>query len=212
MNQNLKFLGVVFFGFACAALILAVKYLGPNPTPTTLPPAYASLNSPLATSTPPTSTGNNVVSNSDNSLKLSMRSAKFTDRTDYTFMVSKGDGSEAKLLYTRTVGPGASMSIPNNSWSPDYKEVFLILKDGSLTQYLVFNASGEPYAQGDKFLEITSLFTKSNSNLTLKNVTGWDGYGLLHVETSNPDGTRGPRFWFVTGTRAFLELAPAPNE
>jgi len=141
-----------------------------------------------------------------------MKLAKFTDHTDYTFYVSKGDGSDAKLLYTRTVSQRASMSIPNNSWSPDYKEVFLILKNGSLTEYLVFNASGEAYAQGDKFLEITSLFTKSTSKLTLKDVTGWDGYGLLHVETSNPDGTRGPRFWFVTGTRQFLELAPAPNE
>lgn len=211
MKQNLKFLGVVFFGFACAALLLTVKYLGHISARTSLPPAQASSGTPTTKTTPSTS-DSFVVKNSDGSRQLTLKSAEFADHTDYIFAAAKNDGTDAKLIYTRTVGPGASMSIPANTWSPDYKEVFLILKDGSLTQYLVFKTSGETYAQGDQFLEITSLFTKSKSKLTLKNVTGWDGYGLLHVETANPDGSRGPRFWFVTGTRQFLELAKAPNE
>lgn len=214
MSQNFKFLGVIFTGFAISGLILALKYNQPNSGSTALPPARASSSDviPTPTPTPRPNTSSSEVTNSDASLKLTMKSTRFADHADYVFYVSKGDGSDQRMLYTKTLNTGASMSIHHNSWSPDYKEVLLVLKDGSLTRYLVFKANGEDYNQGDKFLDVSTLFAKTQTNLTLAIVTGWDGYGLLHVVTDRPSGGRGPNFWFVTGTRQFLELAKAPNE
>lgn len=211
MVQTFKFLGVVFFGFAAAFVLVAMKNLPPGPAVAALPPARAT-SPAIISSAPSPETDKASVYNLDVSERLEARSAKFADHADYTFSVSPSNGAGEKVLLTKTVGPAATMSVPANSWSPDSKEVFIILKDGSLTNYLVFKASGESYNPGDQFLELSSLFAKTNNKLTLKNVTGWDGYGLLHVETANPDGSRGPNFWFVTGTRQFLELAKAPNE
>lgn len=206
MNQKLGVLGVIFFGFAASAVLVVLQLQKQGSPSAALPPAHANAPAPQPTPKP------NEVYNSDGSLKLTLKSANVNGTTDYVVYVSKGDGSGEKVLFNKTLPAGATLAIPGNSWSPDYKEVFLILKDGSMTQYLSFRADGEVYAQGDKYLEVTSLFTKANSKLTLRDVTGWDGYGLLHVETTNPDGSRGPRFWFVTGTRAFIQLVPAPNE
>ena len=212
MSEHLKFLAVVLAGFAGALLLVAIRL--PQAPLSGVTPAQARAATEIPTPTPPPAplTAIATVTNSDASHKLTMKSTRYRDRSDYAFYVARGDVSGAKLIFTQTLAGGDSMSLPRNSWSPDNQEVYLLRQSGSLTQYLVFQAGGENYNQGDKYLEITSLFAKANNRLRVRDVTGWDGYGLLHVETVKSDGSRGPNFWFVTGTQQFLQLAKAPNE
>ena len=123
---------------------------------------------------------------------------------NYSLKVISG-GTEREL-FSKVVGPGASVDIPLNSWSPDNKQFFLQENDGQAMHYLVYREDGGKYRDGQEYLNINEDWLKSKNNYTIKEVTGWEGNDLLRVNTSNADGSRGPSFWFVISTRKFLQL------
>lgn len=122
----------------------------------------------------------------------------------YTFLIS--DEEREYSIFTSNSKKNA-FSVPSNSWSPDGTYIFLI--DGTTLpqQILVFKSSGEPFSDGQKYLNVTELFGERITQYRLDTATGWDSRGLLHIRTKNQDGSKGSSFWFDVDSRSFIQLA-----
>lgn len=102
------------------------------------------------------------------------------------------DEKGKRLLYA-----GSNLSLPQNAWAPDDMYVFLKQND----TFLVFKTSGEAFANGEQYLDVVSLFGEKLPDLTLRDATGWDGVGLIHVKSDKSS------FWFDVASKSFLQLA-----
>ncbi|EKD68126.1 MAG: hypothetical protein ACD_48C00070G0002 [uncultured bacterium] len=108
------------------------------------------------------------------------------------------DDKSRRLLYS-----GTNLSLPQNAWAPDDNYVF-IKQDAT---FLVFKTSGEPFAGGEQFLDVVSLFVQKQPERIFKDATGWDGVGLMHVVSDNlPAGRQDTSFWFDVASKGFLQL------
>lgn len=141
--------------------------------------------------------------NLDASKKLIMSEEKTDEGATYTFFVTDENGKNRKLLFTAI---GEAMSIPRNSWAPNDTYVFIKRSEPSVT-FLVFNASGELFGTGEKYLDIAALFAGKQPELVFADATGWDGAGLVHVTSTTKAGTKGPSFWFDVASKSFLQLS-----
>lgn len=97
------------------------------------------------------------------------------------------------------------MSIPFNAFSSDNSYVFLKeTKDGEY-HYLVFKSSGELFANGQAFLDVTPLFAAYTKTYTISDVTGWADPTLLVVNATSTNGTL-YSFWFDVASHSFIPL------
>lgn len=112
------------------------------------------------------------------------------------------DGSKKLVLSNNTVFifddkgkrlffSGENLSLPQNAWSPDDAYVFLKQND----TFLVFKTSGEQIAN------VNELFNKKLSDRVLEDATGWDGVGLMHIQSDKYS------YWFDVASKSFLQLA-----
>lgn len=122
----------------------------------------------------------------------------------YTFTVSDLNGNSPKVIFTTTLSDSQKMQVPENSFSPDNKYLFLKEDDGASLSFLVFKASGEKFAKGEDYIDVVPLFT-GKKDLKITDITGWDADTLLHIFTASDKG-RGPSYWFDLDSRSFLEL------
>lgn len=137
----------------------------------------------------------------EGTLRLIMKENKNEDRTTtYTFTVSDALGKTTEI-FSKTVGTGEVMSLHHNSWSPNNKYLLIEDKKGTLIDYLVFKTSGEPFENGQKYLNATALFNQKVKNYNLKAMTGWADPLLVSVLT-----VKGPPFWFDVTTQSFIQL------
>lgn len=140
----------------------------------------------------------------DGTKKLTMRTLKKEeDMVSYTFLIT----DEKEYSIFSTDAKENAFVVPSNSWSPDTRHVFLIDTTSLPEQILVFNASGEPFADGKHFLNVTELFVAKGFVYIVDTATGWDSRGLLHIRTKNQDDSKGPSFWFDVDSRSFIQLA-----
>ncbi len=153
---------------------------------------------PQATPVPQTS----EVRSLEGTMRLIMTRKENPDGTsNYSFTIS--DKSDKKsLIFEKTTGKGEEMALPQNSWSPNDKHIFIEDRKGTFVDYLLFKANGEFFANGEKYLNVTGLFNQKVKNYNLKAITGWDDPLLMHVVTIN-----GPLFWFDITTQSFIQLA-----
>jgi len=143
----------------------------------------------------------------DGSLKLVMHVDTKNRTKTYTFTVSDINGNNAHPVLTKTITSG-DMSLPVNSWSPDNKYVFIQDNENGINGILVLKASGESFANGQQYLDVTSLFSQHITNYSFQEATGWAAPGLLIVETTdNNTGTRGVSYWFEISSQGFIQLA-----
>ncbi len=132
--------------------------------------------------------------------KLIMTTKQNADgKIQYTFLIPNS-GNEL-VIFTKVADRGETINLPQNSWSPSSKYVFLEDRRGSMVDYLVFKTNGEPFADGQKYLNATALFNAKVKDYNLKAITGWDDPVLMHVLTFN-----GPPFWFDLTTQSFIQL------
>lgn len=145
--------------------------------------------------------------NSEGDLKLVGVSRRAEEgRISYAFKVKDEKKGTDLPLYTTIADPGSSIAIPQNSWSPDYKQVFIKTSGPSGEDYYLFKASGEPYADGKKYIAVGDYWSATNTTNKVNKVSGWAGPDLLMVYTTKEDGTEGPAYWFVTSTRKFMQV------
>lgn len=142
------------------------------------------------------------INSADGSMKIVMKKTSVGgDRISYSFFISEISGNSEKLIFTKALSLGSAMSIPQNTWSPDNKYLFLKENDGAFSSFFVFKADGQNFSDGSAYINITDLYIKRGITYSLKDVTGWDSDTLLHVLTS------GPSFWFEVPSSSFIQLA-----
>ena len=124
----------------------------------------------------------------------------------YQLSAQKADGENKITIFSQTGGQG-QFSISQNTWSPDNNYVFMEQYLNGQQTWLVFNASGQNFSDGQQSIDVMALFVKRLEPETILNVTGWDSDTLLHVFTQKTDGSRGPSFWFDVPSRSFTQLA-----
>lgn len=141
------------------------------------------------------------VRSSEGTMKLIMTTKENLDGTVlYSFSISD-PSSKTTPLFAKRVAKGEEMALPQNSWSPNGKYVFIEDRRGLVVDYLVFKTSGEAFTNGQKYLNATALFNEKVKNYNLKAITGWDDPVLMHVLTF-----KGPPFWFDITTQSFIQL------
>ena len=124
----------------------------------------------------------------------------------YSFSTANEDGSSAHRIYIATSSAQA-FSIPFNTWSPDDRYVFLTDKTASGEAALAMRADGEPFGDGEPFMNVSSIFTERNLGNTYKETIGWASNTLLIVNSTAPDGAKGPSYWFEVPNKAVIELS-----
>lgn len=92
---------------------------------------------------------------------------------------------------------GENLSLPPNAWAPD--DVYVFLKQNDT--FLVFKTSGESFASGEQYLDVVSLFGEKLPDFTIRDATGWDGVGLMHIQSDKYS------YWFNVASKSFLQLA-----
>lgn len=125
---------------------------------------------------------------------------------DHIVTVSKITGTDKKVILTKTFGENQTIQLPQNSFSPDNKYIFLKEKDKDMFSFYVYKVSGELFANGKEYTEVIPLFEDKKYELKLSDVTGWDSNTLLHIFTVKENGAAGPSFWFDTENYAFYQL------
>lgn len=159
----------------------------PVSTPTPTPTLY-SVNSP------------------DGTMKLIMKTVFGMKNTkSYAFFVADSSNNE-RLLFTNPVDAAEKMTIPDNSWSPDGKYIYLEEDGKGWTDIFVLKTSGDTFPGGEKFLDVPTLFAQRKTVYTMKTVTGWASQTLLILYTTNADGTQGPSFWLDVTSKSFIQL------
>lgn len=199
---------IIFLSLAGSALSLFIvagmKYYQPqNRVVSAIP---ITVEDPAPTTIPEQET---VVSqtSSDGTKKLIMKtvSDKNTTKT-YVFFTSDGTGENSQMIFKKTLDAEKSMTIPFNTWSPDNKYFFL-QEEGEENSVLVFNSSGEPFANQEKYLDVTDLFRKSGNKNNFKEATGWASENLIVFTTTTQEGIVGPSYWFEVPSKAIIQLS-----
>lgn len=148
------------------------------------------------------------VHSADGEMKVVMKKVNKIDSdfTTYTFTVSDISGDSPKTIFTTTLGENQAIQIPDNSFSPDNKYLFLKEIDSSKLSFFVFKASGETFSEGRDFIDVVPLFEDKKYESKLSDITGWDSDTLLHIFTVKEDNLRGPSFWFDVESKNFYKL------
>lgn len=143
----------------------------------------------------------------DGTMKVVMKKTSKTQTSaTFTFTVSEVSGTNEKIIFGKTLGENQAMQIPDNSWSPDNKYLFLKEDDNRKLSFFVLRASGESFADGKEYIDVVPQFEDKKNGFKLIDITGWDSDNLLHVFTAKEDGAQGPSFWFDVDSRSFYIL------
>lgn len=149
-----------------------------------------------------------TVHSPDGSLQVTLKSVELSGtQSAYVLNTSDIHGENRHSIYKDTLSSDSTMQVPANSWSPDNKFIFISGNTPEGLKVLVFRATGEPFADGQQFIDLSKLFQEKLPNAVLRGVTGWDDPALLHVFTYNADKTIGYSYWFDIWSKSFIQLA-----
>lgn len=168
-----------------------MTYTQPTPTPTPIPKTL------IVTELSP---------NGGKKVTMAVTTNKGNTKT-YAFSVSNGDGSGQQALYTITLPPSESMSIPYNSFSPDNKYLFLTHTIPTGTEGFVFRVSGDPMTGTDQYFNTATIFAAKQTGNTYQETTGWASETLLIINTTAADGTKSTSYWLEVPSKAIIPLA-----
>lgn len=121
---------------------------------------------------------------------------------EYSFSIDEGP-----TFFSEVLEPSSTLSLTYNSWEPTDKFVYVAVDKNGVKDAYVFNANGENFADGQKFMSAQDYFSRRNITYKFDEATGWGGNGLLQIKTVKEDGTKGPNFWFEIPSGAVLQLA-----
>ena len=145
--------------------------------------------------------------NSEGNLKLVGMAQKMREGgNSYSLKVMDTIKKTEIPLYNTIADLGSSITIPFNSWSPDYKQVFIKISSPGGENYYLFKANGEPYDDGKKYIIVGDYWGETKTTNKINKISGWAGPDLMMVYTTNKDGEHGPSYWFVTSSRKFLQV------
>ena len=146
------------------------------------------------------------VDSPDGTRTLTMKFQENIKTTTYSFFASEKPDNQAKLITTKIATPQDSFSIPDNTWSPDNKYVFVTKRTPTEKNYFVFPASDTVQDNNLENTEVNALFSQNYPQYNLTEITGWAAPNLLIMNTTADGGERGPSFWFDISSQTFIQL------
>jgi hypothetical protein len=155
---------------------------------------------------PEVETFSQVSPDGTNKLTMTATANKDASKT-YTFTTSDAANTNQKSIYTITLPNTENMGIPFNTWSPDNAYVFLQHNKASSSGAIVMKANGEQLAEGQQYFDVATLFNARNTGNTYQETTGWASETLLIINTTQPDGTKGPSYWLEIPSKAVIPLS-----
>jgi len=191
------------------SIIAMTIYLRNNPlrqnsqSPLLVPVSAESL--PSVISLPVTNT---VTSDSpDGTWTLTVKKQTVNNITTHSILVlNKADTSET-MIFSKIEQSTQDLSIPFNSWSPDNKYVFVKESTPTVTNYLVFSTSGQPFNTKTPFVNVYDLFVQKYPEYIFEDITGWAAPYLLIVNSHKTAGDSGTSFWFDVSSQTFTLLS-----
>ena len=202
-------LKTIYLSIAAAAislfLVISMKNQQSQPSVVSATPINTDTVTPTTTLEPEV-----VMSqiSSDGTKKLNMKTTDNENNSKtYTFSTSDGSGANEQIIFSKTLDFKRTMSIPYNTWSPDNKYFFIQEHGEEGDSVMVFNASGELFANQEKYLDLTGLFKQSGNKNNFSVATGWAAQNLVIFNTTTQENTKGPSFWFEVPSRAIIQLS-----
>lgn len=147
------------------------------------------------------------VTTPDGKLNITLQTStnsKFTN--SYSLIIVDTQTNNRHTVYSGNLLTGETVTIPNNSWSPNNKYFFVKVASSASSTFFVFKADGTTWPDGSQYYDVKTLFNIQKFDLSLRDATGWADNTLLIILTNNPDNTNGPKFWFDTSSRSFIRL------
>lgn len=148
-----------------------------------------------------------TVDSPDGKMALTMKEEKGKEAVTYVFLISNQANSSQKEIFRETLIPGASISIPYNTFSPDNKYVFLKRADGGKDKYFVLSTAGTMLTEDSLFITFSDAFESKYPDYKITDVTGWGGLTLIVINTEKVGGGEGPSFWFDVASKSFIQLS-----
>lgn len=165
-----------------------------------------SIETPLPTEIPLPESKVSEIS-SDGSKKVILKTIQNKDETKSVVLSTEDSGSgEQQVIFKVTLEKGKSIIIPYNTWSPDNKYFFIRENTPTETQIMVFNAKGEPFANGESYLDLTGVFRKQETGNNFSEATGWASETLIIVNGVTKDNTK-VSYWFEVPSKAIMQLS-----
>lgn len=152
----------------------------------------------------PAPTQESEIHSPDGTMKLIMKAEKKDQVKSYSFFIADIPGKNQRLLFMKTVSPKGEMSLPQNSFSPDNKYLYLQKNEGNSLNILVFKVTGLPFLNNQPYLDVGSLLAENKAGNFLNHVTGWVSPTLIQINTVTDSSTKSPSYWFDVESRAFL--------
>lgn len=144
----------------------------------------------------------------DGTKKVIMKITENSDNTStYDFSTADGNGGNELHIFTQILTATESATIPFNAWAPDNKLFFINKTMGANKSVFVFKATGATFSGGETFLDATDSFTKANTGNNFDVATGWASETLIIINTTKPDNTKGPSYWFEVPSKAVIQLS-----
>lgn len=145
----------------------------------------------------PTPTKDQETHSSDGTMNaiLQIPSASESARM-YAVFVEKIDGEGRKLIFATSTSYDETFSIPQNSWSPDNKYLYLQKETSGKKDIVVFQASGNSFTDEEHGRSIDETLQKNKPGYTIDQATGWMSATIVQIFTKKEDNTKGPTYWF----------------
>lgn len=163
--------------------ILTIKTPAPSPTPV------------------PT-----VITASDGKMSLTLKTTKLDEKTKYSVILTDIKSGKTTELYYENLDSASSITIPENTFAPDDKYIFIKKNSATQKEYIVLSTSGKNFKNEQKTVEISSLFNDKYEDYKITDITGWAAPDLIIVNTDTTEGKTGPSFWFDTNSFSFTRL------
>jgi hypothetical protein len=203
VTKPIQLEALLFFAIGAAVGLVALQTHNATPVTITSKAAEPTLAPTAAPSDPTTSSQ----ISSDGKKKVIMHVTENKDGTKtYDITTSDHEG----VIYAKLLPQGENLSLPFNAWTANNSYFFIQENTKTGTNILVFRANGEPFADGELFIDVTALFANSpnhNSSDIFDQATGWAENNLLIINTKREDGTQGASYWFEVPQKYVLRLA-----
>ncbi|HWY79375.1 MAG TPA: hypothetical protein VNW29_03390 [Candidatus Sulfotelmatobacter sp.] len=161
---------------------------------------------PITTIVSMTPVTTNAISqiSSDGSQKVTIQTVqnKYATQTDNIFTVNT-----TIPLYSKTLSQGESINVPFNAWSPNDKYFFIQDNLSSGQSILIFQADGQPFTNGQSYLNLTDAYTKYGASDIFDQATGWAADNLIVINTKLSDGSQGKSYWYEIPDGGIIPLA-----
>ncbi len=154
-------------------------------------------------------TPDNSVISPDGKWTVTMKEIKASDSVTYRFLMSGVDGAQ-KEVFATSLPITNSLSIPQNTFSPDDKYFFLKETAPGGVKYFALTVSGDPITKDAQTLTFSDMFASKYADFQITDATGWGGTNLI-VFNTDKSGVQGPSFWFEVPSQAFIQLSTRFN-